>query len=334
MTSFRPPVRPSPARDGKRGHQKVYCRRGDTRRVRNAFNSARWGQHPRRSTPFARTRLLAENNRQLLLGKSARLHHGRGSRVLRSDSSRSSTGVRGALQSLSLQTAENTRRRLCLITSKRKKVETITITVGDHSYTLVPLHPLPGPAHRRQAEVRPPPPEQSAQRQPVCDRFALAKDHAQLWRAQKQPTQAVCSRRRLHTPVRSPRLGTAALKRAFMKLAESAPPTSLPACDRRAGRMSPTRPHYVLAGIPPLALLADERARLYGRRREDAKGRGTLGNPWSAVSTTSFISLHSIKIPMNPALIVPKLMNPERRRRDQVLDAILLSISSFRKGRC
>ncbi|CAB0029845.1 unnamed protein product [Trichogramma brassicae] len=42
------------------------------------------------------------------------------------------------------------------------------------------------------------------------------------------------------------------------------------------------RPHvayeatYVLAGIPPLALLADERARLYGRRREDAKDEERL----------------------------------------------------------
>ncbi|CAB0042672.1 unnamed protein product [Trichogramma brassicae] len=81
---FPPPVRPSPARDGYRGTKK-YCA-VVTLDVRNAFNSARWGQHPRRSTPFARTRLLAENNRQLLLGKSARLHHGRRSRVLRSHS--------------------------------------------------------------------------------------------------------------------------------------------------------------------------------------------------------------------------------------------------------
>ncbi|CAB0035569.1 unnamed protein product, partial [Trichogramma brassicae] len=62
-------------------HQEV-LRRGDTRR-KECVQLGSVGQHPRRSTPFARTRLLAENNRQLLLGKSARLHHGRRSRVLR-----------------------------------------------------------------------------------------------------------------------------------------------------------------------------------------------------------------------------------------------------------
>ncbi|CAB0041312.1 unnamed protein product [Trichogramma brassicae] len=60
-----------------------------------------------------------------------------------------------------------------------------------------------------------------------------------------------------------------------MKQAESA---HRRACLRVIGG----RPHvayeatYVLAGIPPLALLADERARLYGRRREDAKDEERL----------------------------------------------------------
>ncbi|CAB0033036.1 unnamed protein product [Trichogramma brassicae] len=54
---------------GKRWYR-VVLRRGDTRREK-CVQLGSVGQHPRRSTPFARTRLLAENNRQLLLGKSA-----------------------------------------------------------------------------------------------------------------------------------------------------------------------------------------------------------------------------------------------------------------------
>ncbi|CAB0042345.1 unnamed protein product [Trichogramma brassicae] len=68
---------------------------------------------------------------------------------------------------------------------------------------------------------------------------------------------------------------TAAQTRAYIQQAESA--------HRRAGlRVIGGRPHvayeatYVLAGIPPLALLADERAPLYGRRREDAKDEERL----------------------------------------------------------
>ncbi|CAB0031897.1 unnamed protein product [Trichogramma brassicae] len=131
-------------------------------------------------------------------------------------------------------------------------------------------------AHRRQVEVRPPPPN-SQRKGSRCDRCPC-EDHAQLWRAQKQPTQAVCSRRRLHTPVRSPRLVHSSTNASLHTTGGVSPPTSLPACDRRPAAC----PHvayeatYVLAGIPPLALLADERARLYGRRREDAKDEERL----------------------------------------------------------
>ncbi|CAB0036616.1 unnamed protein product [Trichogramma brassicae] len=143
-------------------------------------------------------------------------------------------------------------------------------------HTLVPLHPLPGPAHRRQAEVRPPPP--NSQREGSRSDRCTREDHAQLRRARRS------SRRKLYAHVvdsillyGAPIWSTAAQKRAYIRQAESA---HRRACLRVIGG----RPHvsyeatYVLAGIPPLALLADERARLYSRRREDAKDEETLGN--------------------------------------------------------
>uniref|UniRef100_A0ABD2VYM0 Reverse transcriptase domain-containing protein n=1 Tax=Trichogramma kaykai TaxID=54128 RepID=A0ABD2VYM0_9HYME len=117
-------------------------------------------------------------------------------------------------------------------------------------YTLVPLHPLPGPAHRRQAEVRPPPPN-SQHNGSQCDRCPY-EDHAQLWRAQKRTTQAVCSRHRLHTLVWSPHLEHGSSKASLNSPGRVSPPTSLPACDRRLRILRP----------PPR------------ERRE----RGTLGN--------------------------------------------------------
>ncbi|CAB0040241.1 unnamed protein product [Trichogramma brassicae] len=184
---------------GKRWYR-VVLRRGDTQRE-ECVQLGSVGQYPRRSTPFARTRLLAENNRQLLLGKSVRLHHGRRSRVLRSHS-RSPTGEK----------RENHQHH-----GRRPQ------------HTLVPLHPLPGPAHRRQAKVRPP----SLNSQRKGGVWCPCEDHAQHWQAQKQPTQAVCSRRRLHTPVRSPRLEHSSTKASLHSTGGVSPATSLPACDRR-----------------------------------------------------------------------------------------------------
>ncbi|CAB0044279.1 unnamed protein product, partial [Trichogramma brassicae] len=142
-------------------------------------------------------------------------------------------------------------------------------------HTLVPLHPLPGPAHRRQVEVRPPPPN-SQREGSRCDRCPC-EDHAQLWRAQKQPTQAVCSRRRLHTPVRSPRLVHSSTNASLHTTGGVSPPTSLPACDRRPaacrlrGHICPCR--HTTAG--PSCGRASTALWPPPRRR---KGRGTLGN--------------------------------------------------------
>ncbi|CAB0030691.1 unnamed protein product [Trichogramma brassicae] len=153
---------------------------------------------------------------------------------------------------------------------------------GNHHYherrpqhTLVPLHPLPGPAHRRQAEVRPPPPN-SQRKGSRCDRCPC-EDHVQLWRAQKQPTQAVCSRRRLHTPVRSPRLEHSSTKAILHSTGGVSPPTSLPACDRRPaacllrGHICPCR--HTSAGPSCGRASATLRPPPRGHR-----GRRTLGN--------------------------------------------------------
>ncbi|CAB0043281.1 unnamed protein product [Trichogramma brassicae] len=131
-------------------------------------------------------------------------------------------------------------------------------------------------AHRRQAEVRPPPPN-SQRKGSRCDRCPY-EDHAQLWRAQKQPTQAVCSRRRLHTLVWSPHLEPSRSKASLHSPGGGGPTTSLPACHRWPaaclirGDIRPCR--HTSAGPPPRGRAnAALRPPPGGRKR-----RRTLGN--------------------------------------------------------
>ncbi|CAB0036331.1 unnamed protein product, partial [Trichogramma brassicae] len=180
--------------------------------------------------------------------------------------SRAIARVRDALWGLGLETADHKTEALLL--SRKRRLETITIEVGDCFIASSPCIRYLG--------------IQMDARLTFNDHLRAASQKASKVAgalSQIMPTIGGprSSRRRLYANVTdsillygAPIWSCGAGTRAGMRRAE--------AIHRRAClRVISGRPHlsydatYVLASIPPLALLADERSRLYQRRHEDAR---------------------------------------------------------------